>query len=112
MIKLHLVFFAVVLPIIASAQFLDSKPPIAEIKTHWRVFHNDSVADPYFWMYDYFGNGPDSILVVENLKAENNYLEKVMSNTATFQNQLFNEMKTRIKEKDEDVHVYKNGYYY
>ena len=112
MIKLHLVFFAVVLPIIASAQFVESKPPIAETKTHWRVLHNDSVADPYFWMYDFFGKGPDSNLVIENLKAENNYLDKVMSNTTVFQNQLFNEMKSRIKEKDEDVPVYKNGYFY
>jgi oligopeptidase B len=112
MIKLHLVFFAIVLPIIASAQFVESKPPIAETKIHWRLLHNDSVADPYFWMYDYFGKGPDSNLVVENLKAENNYLENVMSNTIVFQNQLFNEMKSRIKEKDEDVPVYKNGYYY
>ena len=112
MIKLHLAFFAVIIPVIASAQFIASKPPIAEKKTHWRELHNDSVADPYFWMYDYFGKGPDSNLVVENLKAENNYLENVMSNTAAFQNQLFNEMKSRIKEKDEDVPEFKNGYYY
>ena len=112
MIKLHLAFFAVIIPVIASAQFIASKPPIAEKKTHWRVIHNDSVVDPYFWMYDYFGKGANSNLVVENLKAENNYLENVMINTAVFQNQLFNEMKSRIKEKDEDVPVYKNGYYY
>ena len=110
--KIHLLFIAIILPAIVHAQFIESKPPVASVKNHWRVIHNDSVADPYFWMYDYFGKGPDSNLVVENLKAENNYLEKVMSNTVAFQNQLFNEMKSRIKEKDEDVPVYKNGYYY
>ena len=112
MIKLHLAFFAIIISTIASAQFTQTTPPVAPVKIHWRSIHNDSVADPYFWMYDYFGKGPDSNLVVENLKAENNYLEKVMSNTSYFQNQLFNEMKSRIKEKDEDVPVFNNGYYY
>lgn len=110
--KLHLLFFANFLPAIILAQFIESKPPVAPVKTHWRVIHNDSVADPYYWMYDYFSKGPDSNLVLENLKAENNYLENVMTNTRAFQYQLFTEMKSRIKEKDEDVPVYKNGYYY
>jgi protease II len=30
----------------------------------------------------------------------------------TFQRKLFQEMKARIKEKDESVPVFKNGYYY
>ncbi len=107
-----LLLFLVFSNLLSTAQFINATPPVAEKKAHWRVIHNDSVADPYFWMYDYFGKGADSNLVVENLKAENNYLEKVMGNTTAFQNQLFNEIKSRIKEKDEDVPVFKNGYYY
>ena len=86
--------------------------PIADKKEHWRVIHGDSVLDNYYWMYDYFGKGPDSTKVVDYLKAENTYLDKVMSGTDKLQADLFTEMKARIKEKDESVPVFKNGYYY
>ncbi len=90
----------------------DVKAPIAEIKEHKRIIHNDTVNDPYYWMYDYFGKGPDSTLVVDYLKAENQYLDTMMAATKGFQEKLFTEMKARIKEKDESVPVFKNGYFY
>ena len=86
--------------------------PVAEQKPHWRNIHGDSVLDNYYWMYDYFGKGPDSTKVVEYLKAENAYLDTMMSGTKKFQADLFSEMKARIKEKDETVPYFKNGYYY
>mgnify|MGYP003530056756 FL=1 len=90
----------------------DVKPPVAETKVHWRTIHGDSVLDNYYWMYDYFGKGPDSSSVVDYLKAENAYLDTMMSGTKKLQADLFTEMKSRIKEKDENVPVFKNGYYY
>ncbi len=95
-----------------NAQFMKSTPPIAEKKEHWRTLHGDKVLDSYYWMYDFFGKGPDSTKVVDYLKAENTYLDNVMSGTKQFQSDLFTEMKNRIKEKDESVPVFKNGYYY
>ncbi len=86
--------------------------PIAAKKEHWRTIHGDKVLDNYYWMYDFFGKGPDSTKVVDYLKAENTYLDKVMNGTKQFQADLFTEMKNRIKEKDESVPVFKNGYYY
>ncbi len=86
--------------------------PIADKKEHWRVIHGDSVLDNYYWMYDYFGKGPDSTKVVDYLKAENSYLDTVMSGTNKLQANLFTEMKARIKETDESVPVFKNGYFY
>ena len=88
------------------------KAPVAEKKEHWRDIHDDKVLDNYYWMYDYFGKGPDSTNVVNYLTAENTYLDEVMSSTKTFQENLFTEMKARIKEKDESVPVFKNGYFY
>ncbi|HRD42637.1 MAG TPA: hypothetical protein PLN30_02755, partial [Ferruginibacter sp.] len=79
------------------------KPPVAETKAHWRTIHGDSVLDNYYWMYDYFGKGPDSTKVVDYLKAENAYLDTMMSGTRPLQEALFTEMKGRIKEKDENV---------
>jgi oligopeptidase B len=94
------------------AQFQTATPPTAEKKEHWRTIHGDSVLDNYYWMYDYFGKGPDSTKVVDYLKAENTYLETVTSATKPLQESLFTEMKARIKEKDESVPVFKNGYFY
>ncbi len=88
------------------------KPPVAEIKPHVRDLHGDKVTDNYYWMYDYFGKGPDSSKVIEYLKAENAYTDTVMSGLKQFRENLFQEMKARIKEKDESVPVFKNGYYY
>lgn len=95
-----------------NAQFKTAKPPVAEKKEHIRDIHGDKVVDNYYWMYDYFGKGPDSTKAVDYLKAENAYLEEVMSPTKKLQEDLFTEMKARIKEKDESVPVFKNGYFY
>ena len=94
------------------AQFLKSIAPVAEKKEHWRTIHDDKVLDNYYWMYDYFGKGPDSTKVVDYLTAENKYLDEVMGSTKNSQVALFTEMKARIKEKDESVPVLSNGYYY
>ena len=88
------------------------KPPIAAIKPFLRVLHQDSVMDNYYWMIDYFKKGPDSNLVVDYLKAENNYTDKMLNTTKPFQEKLFSEIKNRIKEKDESVPYFKNGYFY
>jgi len=90
----------------------DAKAPVAEIIPHKRILHGDTVVDNYYWMIDYFKKGPDSTKVVDYLKAENNYLNTMMKGTDKFQADLFAEMKGRIKEKDESVPVFKNGYFY
>ena len=86
--------------------------PVADIKPHTRILHGDTVIDNYYWMIDYFKKGPDSNKVVEYLKAENAFLDTMMSGTKKLQADLFTEMKARIKEKDESVPYFKNGYYY
>jgi oligopeptidase B len=90
----------------------DAAAPVAEIKPFVRTLHGDTVTDNYYWMIDYFKKGKDSTKVVEYLTAENKYLDTMMSGTKTLQADLFKELKGRIKEKDESVPVFKNGYYY
>ena len=90
----------------------DIKPPVADKIPFDRIIHNDTVADPYYWMIDFFKKGPNSDKVVSYLEAENVYTDGMMAQTKTFQEDLFHEMKNRIKEKDESVPVFKNGYYY
>lgn len=95
-----------------NAQFKQAKAPVADKKEHIRDIHSDKVVDNYYWMYDFFGKGPDSTKAVDYLKAENAYLDEVMGGTTKLQADLYTEMKARIKEKDESVPVFKNGYYY
>ncbi len=87
-------------------------PPSAEIKSHKMIAHGDERIDNYYWMNDYFKQGPDSSKVLDYLKAENKYLDSMMANTKSFQDKLFSEMKSRIKEKDESVPYKDNGYWY
>jgi oligopeptidase B len=93
-------------------QWPNAKPPIAETKPHQRTIHGDTVMDNYYWMIDYFKKGPDSTKVVDYLTSENRYVDTMMSGVKLFQEQLFTEMKARIKEKDESVPYLKNGYFY
>jgi len=93
-------------------QWPAATPPVAEIKPTTRVLHGDTVVDNYYWMIDYFKKGKDSSHVVQYLEAENKYTDTMMSGTKDFREDLFKELKGRIKEKDESVPVLNNGYYY
>ncbi|OPC53319.1 S9 family peptidase [Elizabethkingia bruuniana] len=98
--------------ILQAQQFPDIKAPVAEKQEHIREIHGDKVSDPYYWMIDYFKKGANSEKVVDYLKAENTYWTGMMKDTEPFREKLFQEMKNRIKEKDESVPVFRNGYYY
>lgn len=88
------------------------KPPVADKKPKEFTAHGDTRIDNYYWMNDYFKKGADSANVVSYLTAENSYYKTMMAGTEAFQEKLYNEMKARIKEKDESVPFFKNGYYY
>jgi oligopeptidase B len=53
-----------------------------------------------------------TIKVLDYLRAENAYTEEVLGHTKYFQDSLFEEMKSRIKEDDESVPYFRNGYWY
>ncbi|HKO82706.1 MAG TPA: S9 family peptidase [Chitinophagaceae bacterium] len=86
--------------------------PVAEKKAKELLAHGDTRIDNYYWMNDYFKKGPDSAKVVEYLKAENAYLDTMLSGSKKLREDLFAEMKARIKEKDESVPYKDNGYWY
>lgn len=69
--------------------------------------HGDKRVDDYYWL-----NERDNPKVIDFLKAENAYVDTMMSGTKDLQEKLFQEMKGRIKEKDESVPAKNNGYYY
>ncbi len=96
-----------------SYQWPENIPtPVADKNPKELSAHGDVRIDNYFWMNDFFKKGPDSTRVVSYLTAENNYYKTMMAGTDALQVKLYNEMKSRIKEKDESVPVFKNGYFY
>jgi oligopeptidase B len=84
------------------------QPPVAQIKPHViKAPHGASRTDNYYWLND--RENPE---VIDYLTAENKYLKEAMSHTESFQANLFEEMKSRIKEDDSSVPYFKKGYYY
>jgi oligopeptidase B len=80
--------------------------------------HGDVRIDNYHWMRlsDAQKNAElqdeDTQKVVAYLEAENEYLEAELKHTEKFQKEVFEEMKSRIKEDDASVPYFKNGYFY
>ena len=81
--------------------------PIAEKIEKKLTIHNDERIDNYYWL-----NQKENPKVIDYLNAENKYYEAQTAHTKTFQEDLFEEMKSRIKEDDESVPYKKNNYYY
>ncbi|MHA7058878.1 S9 family peptidase [Aquimarina sp. M1] len=69
--------------------------------------HGDIRIDNYFWL-----NDKDNPAVIDYLKLENDYNDRMMGHTKDFQKSLFEEMKSRIKEDDASVPYKLNGYWY
>lgn len=86
--------------------------PMAAVYPHVRNIHDDAVRDDYYWMIDYFKKGEKAQEVIDYLEKENDYTGLMLQDTVDLQEDLFHELKSRIKEKDESVPYFKNGYYY
>ena len=85
----------------------DLVPPKAEKIPKELKIHNDVRVDNYYWL-----NERENPKVIDYLNAENDYYDKLTNHTKKFQKDLFEEMKSRIKEDDESVPYKKNGYFY
>lgn len=83
------------------------QPPVAKKKDTILEIHGDKRVDPYFWL-----NDRENPKVIDYLKQENEYYQKMTAHTQALQKDLFEEMKSRIKEDDQSVPYLYNGYYY
>ncbi|OYU84716.1 MAG: oligopeptidase B [Flavobacterium sp. BFFFF2] len=81
--------------------------PIAAAKPHLLTAHGETRIDPYYWL-----NNPDDPEVINYLEAENSYYKASSQHLDSFKEQLFLELKSRIKEQDESVPYHSNGYTY
>ena len=81
--------------------------PVAKIIPHTLEKHGHVRTDNYYWLNQ--RENPD---VIAYLNQENEYYHQSTAHTKDFQKDLFEEMKARIKEDDESVPYFYNGYYY
>ncbi|MFD0977418.1 S9 family peptidase [Salinimicrobium gaetbulicola] len=92
--------------------------PDAMQKDSTLTIHGDSRTDPYFWMRltdeQKMAEKPDAQTqkVLDYLNAENAYTKTVMKDTDSLQKNLYEEIVGRIKQTDESVPYFKNGYWY
>ena len=82
-------------------------PPMARAIPRVEVLHGDTRVDHYYWMRE--RSNPE---VVAYLEAENRHTESVMRHTQGLQEQLYQEMRARIKETDLSVPERLDGYLY
>lgn len=69
--------------------------------------HGRTLVDNYYWL-----NDRENPKVIDYLKAENEYTAQKMKHLDSFKDNLFQEIKGRIKEQDESVPYKDNGYFY
>ncbi|MBC7776164.1 MAG: S9 family peptidase [Phycisphaerae bacterium] len=74
-----------------------------ELPTPW----GDTRSDEYYWL-----NQRENPAVKAYLEAENRYADSVLAPVKGLRSKLYDELKARIKEDDETVPYFKNGYWY
>ncbi|HAD14540.1 MAG TPA: oligopeptidase B, partial [Saprospirales bacterium] len=67
----------------------------------------DKRTDEYYWL-----NERENPAVKAYLEAENSYADAVLAPVKGLREKLFEELKSRIKEDDQSVPYFKNGYWY
>lgn len=82
-------------------------PPMAKKIPKELTIHGDTRVDNYYWL-----NERENPEVIKYLEKENAYTDAVMKHTEPLQEELYNEIKSKIKQNDESVPYKHNGYFY
>jgi oligopeptidase B len=82
-------------------------PPSAPQRPHAITRHGDTRIDPYYWLMD---RENDEVLSL--LRAENEYLEAELAPLKPLEDELFEEIKSRVEETDISVPVRKGDWWY
>ena len=90
-----------------NSEMQDIQPPKAEKIPKTLSKHGDERIDHYYWL-----NQRENQKVINYLEAENEYYAQKTAHYKSTTEDLFQEMKSRIKEDDESVPYKYNGYWY
>ena len=83
------------------------KEPIAKKIEKILSIHGDDRVDEYYWLSK---RGDSKVL--DYLNSENKYREELMKDYKELENNIFYEIKSRIKEDDSSVPYFDNKYFY
>ncbi|XP_059633292.1 uncharacterized protein LOC132276057 [Cornus florida] len=84
-------------------------PPTAKKVKHEMEMFGDVRVDHYYWLRDDSRSDPE---ILSHLEAENAYTDFVMSGTKQFEDQIYAEIRGRIKEDDVTAPIRRGSYYY
>jgi oligopeptidase B len=84
-------------------------PPVAVRRPHDVVSPHGTRSDPYYWLRDDERKDPE---VLAYITAENAYASEVLAPAKGLEDQLFGELRARVKEDDSSVPVFEAGYWY
>jgi oligopeptidase B len=107
--KKNLAIFTLILAFLysAAAKEISLEPPVAKKIPKTMTIHGDTRVDDYYWMRE--RENPE---VKAYLAAENSYADAVMRPTAPFQEKLYKEILSHIKETDMSVPYREGDYFY
>lgn len=86
--------------------------PVAKRVAHERLYHGQTLTDPYFWLKDQGYPEVDDQDVLDYLNAENDYYQEFLKPHANLVETLFQEFKGRTDEQETSVPYIYNGYEY
>ena len=81
--------------------------PVCKKQAKSLTTHGHERIDNYYWL-----NQREDQEVIDYLNTENEYTDQIMEPTKKLQEKLYKEMRGRIKEQDESVPYFLNGYHY
>jgi len=84
-----------------------TQPPVAAVITHRETRYGTTVVDNYFWLRD--KSNPE---VIPYLEKENAYTEAMTKPLKPFEDALYSEMLSHIKQTDLSVPVRRGDYLY
>jgi oligopeptidase B len=97
----------IALTLLALPALAADQPPMAKQIPHELTIHGDTRVDPFYWL-----NQREDPEVIAYLEAENAWTAQQMADTEALQNELFEEIKGRIKQDDSTVPYRWHGQYY
>jgi oligopeptidase B len=102
-----ILLFMIMLVVPSGCNKSGHEPPVARKIPVELTHHGHTRIDNYYWLRE--RENPE---VLEYLQAENQYTRTMLRHTEAFQEELYNEIIGRIKQTDESVPHFDNGYYY
>uniref|UniRef100_A0A0E0LFZ3 Prolyl endopeptidase n=1 Tax=Oryza punctata TaxID=4537 RepID=A0A0E0LFZ3_ORYPU len=92
-----------------AAFAMAATPPLARKVPRELAQHGDVRVDNYYWLRDDSRSHPD---VLAHLRSENLYTATIMSDVKNLEDEIYTEIRARIKEDDIGVPLRKGQYYY